>query len=78
MEIIAKCVPKDLDESFTATCRNKRNECEFEVITAVMIQSHVVWDLTPYLLVNIYRPSEDISASFFRVYVNSVSSFWIA
>jgi hypothetical protein len=28
---------------------------EFDVITAVMIQSHVVWGITPYLLVNIYR-----------------------
>jgi len=55
LEIITNFVPKELDESFTATYRNKRNKCEFEVITAVMIQSHVVWDITPYLLVNIYR-----------------------
>jgi hypothetical protein len=55
LEIIANCVSKELDESLTATCRNKLNEFEFEVITAVTIQSHVVWDITPYLLVNIYR-----------------------
>lgn len=54
-KLFLKCVPKELDESFMATCKNKRNECEFEVITAVMIQSHVVLDVIPYLLVNIYR-----------------------
>ena len=55
LEIITNCVPKEMDESFAATCRNKRNEYEFEAITALMIQSHVVFDITTYLLVNIYR-----------------------